>query len=255
MKEITVEPLTLCTTKLTLFFGDFELGSATGFFYRTGGDTYLISNWHVFSGRCPRTGQARMKTGSIPDAFQIRIFNNVTSQIHMIKFPIKAIFQHKRGQEVDIAFVHLQGNLEEYAIHSLPIGGKDDDLLITPAMDVFILGYPLGISKQLTFPIWKRASIASEPHYPIVNESIILVDTATREGMSGSPVVALSFSSGLMADGNVTFGKKYYHRLIGVYSGRYGADDELAAQLGIVWKKELLDEMLSNPAPLSFELR
>lgn len=33
---------------------------------------------------------------------------------------------------------------------------------------------------------------------------------------------------------------------IGVYSGRIGADDEFKAQLGKVWKKRVIDEIINR---------
>jgi hypothetical protein len=32
---------------------------------------------------------------------------------------------------------------------------------------------------------------------------------------------------------------------VGVYSGRVGAEDEFKAQLGVVWKTSVLDEIIS----------
>ena len=57
---------------------------------------------------------------------------------------------------------------------------------------MFVLGYPKGISGGRGFPIWKRASIATEPDIQHDGLPKLLVDTATREGMSGAPVVAIA---------------------------------------------------------------
>ncbi len=65
------------------------------------------------------------------------------------------------------------------------------DLTVRCGDDAFVLGYPHFVDGGASFlPIWKRASIASDPriaqgpgHPPRV-----LVDTATRQGMSGGPV-------------------------------------------------------------------
>jgi hypothetical protein len=65
-----------------------------------------------------------------------------------------------------------------------------DKLSLTPGMDVFVLGYPRGISGGGRFPLWKRGSIASEPDVNIDNLPMMYIDTATREGMSRAPVYA-----------------------------------------------------------------
>ena len=60
--SITALPLAqLCKRK--------AIGSATGFFYKREDRFFLVSNWHVFSGRDPYTGQSLCKkTAAIPDA-------------------------------------------------------------------------------------------------------------------------------------------------------------------------------------------
>jgi hypothetical protein len=97
--------------------------------------------------------------------------------------------------------------------------------------DVYILGYPFGITNSLQTPIWKKGSIASEPNYPYKGLPRLLVDTATRSGMSGSPVIIMRPD---MNDPHYGF--------VGVYSGRIG--QETGAQLGIVWRKEVIEEII-----------
>jgi len=55
--------------------------------------------------------------------------------------------------------------------------------------ELFVLGFPEGISAS-DLPIWKRATIASEPNATVDGLPILLVDTATRRGMSGGPAIA-----------------------------------------------------------------
>jgi hypothetical protein len=60
------------------------------------------------------------------------------------------------------------------------------------AMDVFVLGYPKGIDGGGEFPIWKRGSIATEPGVHRGGPPHILIDTATREGISGARAIAIA---------------------------------------------------------------
>jgi hypothetical protein len=46
-----------------------------------------------------------------------------------------------------------------YSVNDLP----QASMMVAVGMDAFILGYPRGIGAGI-FPIWKRASIASEPN-------------------------------------------------------------------------------------------
>jgi hypothetical protein len=119
----------------------------------------------------------------------------------------------------------------------------DDEIQIEVGMDVAILGYPRGISGGM-FPIWKRGAIASEPYHRIDNLPKFYVDSATREGMSGSPVFACA-SGPIRYEGNpyAWQSQGVVRRFLGVYSGRVG-NDALGAQLGIVWKESVLAEIL-----------
>jgi hypothetical protein len=80
----------------------------------------------------------------------------------------------------------------------------------------------------------------------------LLIDTATRRGMSGSPVVARRSGiihprgENLGATGispNTIIGQA--DTFLGVYSGRLG-NDEMGIQVGIVWKASVIEEIISG---------
>ncbi|MCJ2044237.1 serine protease [Methylobacterium sp. J-078] len=116
---------------------------------------------------------------------------------------------------------------------------------------VFVVGYPVGISFSNVFPIWKGATIASEPLVStnlsgyITNE-VFLVDGLTRSGMSGAPVIRLLdpdeplFTEG----GGTVLGKNRDPLLLGVYAGREGVTtNEADLALGRVWKVGAIEEL------------
>jgi hypothetical protein len=113
--------------------------------------------------------------------------------------------------------------------------------------DCYIVGYPRGLRGDNRYPIWKRASIASEPSNTYQGKLAFLVDTATREGMSGSPVIARKLrdinQASLESSSNLE--EHFDDYLIGVYSGREGAD-ELGVQLGIVWHSEAVEILIAK---------
>jgi len=98
-------------------------------------------------------------------------------------------------------------------------------------------------------PIWKRGSVASEPDYDWRNMPAFLIDTATRDGMSGSPVVA-RHSGILLTGANDGMGPDSLigtmTKFTGIYSGRIG-EDEMGVQLGLVWKPIVLDDEARTP--------
>jgi hypothetical protein len=65
--------------------------------------------------------------------------------------------------------------------------------------------------------------------------------------MSGAPVVRQVFGPAPLADGSIKVDRIRSLELLGVYSGRLSEDDNVAS-IGIVWRKQLVDEMLANPA-------
>jgi hypothetical protein len=273
-------------SKLDLFFHDVPLGYGTGFLYRFGETLGLVSNWHVFSGSNPLTRKRVDTRGYYPNRveFHINLFNREegTVVVRGEDLPLVADgqslwWQHEdyggAGSErriVDIGVLPLNSLLPDFAgiqesIISLPAQvlvalAKDGRGLYAEegyarvAAEVFILGYPQGLTKQGVLPVWKRGSIASEPLFNALdNDPVILVDAVTRGGMSGAPT--LYFGDEITNDRGVVHATYTGHEkrsdqpwLIGVYSGREGVTpDEVALALGRVWRKPLLDEIFAHP--------
>jgi len=111
--------------------------------------------------------------------------------------------------------------------------------------DVFILGYPFGIAPG-GFPIWKRGSIASEPQLLDAHAPYILVDSAGRPGMSGSPVLRRTWGVAQMENGGVQMGPAMTTRFVGIYSGRLQPADPVDAQLGMIWPAQLVPEIITG---------
>jgi hypothetical protein len=117
--------------------------------------------------------------------------------------------------------------------------------LIQIGMDVFILGYPFG-AKPPGFPVWKRGSIASEPDLARPNTDYLLVDTASRPGMSGAPVIRRSWRNHLVEGDAMSMDSRPATKFIGVYSGRLHINDSDDAQIGMVWHPSFIDEIIAG---------
>jgi hypothetical protein len=146
-------------------------------------------------------------------------------------------------ETVDVAALPLTppDNADMYAINHM----SSQQLQIAVGMDVFVLGYPFGVGPG-GFPVWKRGSIAAEPQVLDPNRPCLLIDTASREGMSGSPVIRRSWVSHMLEDGNITVGAATATRLVGVYSGRLATTDPLDAQLGLCWPANFVGEIVAG---------
>jgi hypothetical protein len=161
------------------------------------------------------------------------------------------------GQNVDIAALPISLYHRGKARDIYEPGAHDDDFWVDLGDDLFLPGFPLGIAAAGAFPIWKRASLATSPEF---GESMtFLVDTASREGMSGSPFFALSNWKHYRLDRATNkmsvVDRPLSWRLLGVYSGRLDPGDGLGAQLGIVWRDFLLKEVLNGGTRATVDIR
>ena len=243
-----------------------ELSVATGFFYEHRGRSFLITNYHVVSGRHPETGAVLDSSGLCPDSIVLGVATDSGkheqsgAQLLQWKWRTLSLFTQdepakpiwtvhpEHGSRFDAVAIPLSG-LEDTCI--TPANGDKldlDKIRIYPSMEAFVLGYPRGMSGGGHFPIWKRATIATEPDFDLDGLPRFYIDTATREGMSGSPVYAQEVGywlpEGETDQGKASIGKG--RRFVGVYSGRLGADDEFKAQLGIVWKESALISLIES---------
>ncbi|MNF04741.1 hypothetical protein D3C80_2043280 [compost metagenome] len=72
------------------------------------------------------------------------------------------------------------------------------------------------------------------------------IDSASRSGMSGSPVIYIERRPIALLNTDYQVESRNRTKIVGIYSGRIGAQDELLAQLGIVWKFKVVDEIVNN---------
>jgi Trypsin-like peptidase domain len=233
-----------------MFFNDTRLSIGTAFIWVADGSHLLITNWHNLSGRDPNTGKHLSRTAAEPNIIRVwfnqkdRLGNKIAKPVPIRgKNGLPLWWVHpQHGNKVDVVAlpIAIQADVDSYPINAMP----NDNLLLAIGMDVFILGYPFGIGPG-GFPIWKRGSIASEPGLVANDQLQIFVDTASRPGMSGSPVIRRSWNTHQMEDGSVNMGIGTATRFLGVYSGRLGTEDPLDAQLGLTWPATFVTEIVS----------
>lgn len=250
----TIDDYSFAPLHLEACYGDHTIGTATGFVYEIDDSLYLITNWHVASGRNSFTEQPMNKHSAVPNALRATFFVDGKSRewrAHDIPLVDQCgnplWYQHPdHGQLVDVAVLPFTcpPGLKVHPINKLP---TTSDMVVETGQDVFILGYPLDIRAGGVWPVWKRASIASEPDIDLDSLPQLLVDTATYPGMSGSPVIAkeVYHYRGLDGDLHIDNNAGTYYTLVGVYSGRrFGQHGELS-QLAVVWKARVIEEIIA----------
>ncbi|MBM7328718.1 trypsin-like peptidase domain-containing protein [Agrobacterium sp. S2] len=262
-----------CSTLIELFAETRDgepthIGVGTGFFYRIGKVVFLVTNWHVVTGRHPeKPGELLPGYPISPTHIQLHIPDD-TNRNHFRPGELIPLYDEGRPiwletpakNDVDIVLLPLRfpdtaitPAVQDFA----PYAGR----ILVPGVDVTIIGFPFGRNKTNPFPIWKKAMIASEPAYTIDGKAYTYLDTPGRPGMSGSPVYALSngfeataeekdaLSSAGSPLERIDILSKIGDRFnkpvpvlefVGVYSGSYGDQSLDRLNLGRFWPAGLL---------------
>jgi trypsin-like peptidase len=260
MATIIPDPLSLTTHHLHLCFKqtDAVISSGTGFLYESEGAHYMVTNWHNVTGRNPLTGACLSETLAVPDVISTMFrLKDRPGYGRREEIPLylddqmraPAWYEHpSHGSAVDVVVIPLpKAVTDAYQLFPLNAIPFDTQFKEVVADEAFVVGYPFSETTYLQLPIWKRASIASEPDVDLDQLPKLFIDTATRPGLSGSPVimrrVGIHGMKGDKPTGSEMIGQ--IQSFLGIYSGRVGAD-ELKAQLGIVWKARVLSEIINS---------
>lgn len=242
---------------------DVTMSTGTGFIYEFDSKYYLITNGHNVTRVNPETNESIVNTAAFPAKICTKVKIKQGDDIYLYEELIDIDlyedqeFKHprwyihpKHGYKVDVVAIlidEIKNVNESFKLFPINKIKFDSEYWTKVADDVFILGYPFDICDDLELPIWKRGAISSEPLIDMSGLPKILVDTATRPGMSGSPVVLIRRGFHSLNEGEHLRREDKIgtiRNFVGVYSGRIGAREELLAQLGIVWKSEVIEEIL-----------
>lgn len=254
-------PINEYTTKpiyIKAYFDQIELGTATGFQIYCG-KKYLVTNWHVVSGKNFITKECLNNYGSIPNKIVVKYKRYVNSdEFEWTEKTInlydglgnKLWYEHPiYGSDVDVVLISLEegSNCINYKEHFNM--DTSYDLYVTES--VFILGFPLGYmvkSKDEPHAVWTSGIVASDPilNLNINNKEVpaFLIDSKTRQGQSGSPVIYYN-QDGIdrhYKGSRLTMWGSPFMKEVGIYSGRIHKDSDL----GYVWKWTVIKEIVNS---------
>lgn len=246
-KTIGIDPLSAVPVSLQITIGPLPF-TGSGFILVHKSVNYLITNWHMVTGRHPDTNQPISNTGAAdPSALGIWLHassglgNWVLKTEYLIDPSTgnRRWIEHPNGRQVDVVALPLS-SYPDITMYPLDQNLANTDLIISPSEPVSIIGFPLGLVSVGKFPIWKTGHIASDIDLDYGGRQVFLIDATTKSGMSGSPVIArrtgyihTSTSSSVQLGGSVT-------RFLGIYSGRIHDQSDV----GMVWKPGVLNELL-----------
>lgn len=238
---------------LIIYFDEMELARATGFFVRKGDDFYLITNRHVVTGRNNETGECLDAYAAVPN--KLRIYFPYYKNEGYSWGELDKNLYDDNDNSLWIEHPIYEGKVDVVALYL----GKHDQFEFCYDMEtqhrpivsdnVFILGFPFGFNvrpKNGKFAIWSTGTIASDPDLDInINGEQLpafLVDSRTRPGQSGSPVIYYNSNGMDRYDGGIAMYAEPVMHEIGIYSGRINKDSDL----GYVWKWSLIKDIIDK---------
>lgn len=260
---------------------------ASAFFIEYKNELFLVTNWHVVTGIDPEKPQYNDVNNPSPHYIKIVVINKksivVEITLPLYDADMNPLWEeHLKGSNVDIIAYPLPNEYKDL-FFCININNAANNLNIREeiAKNTFIIGYPfskkdlhdLGSSDSAYFlPIWKGGTIATEPKN-LLGNGVILIDTLSRPGMSGSPVVIAQdekrINLGTIKNSNlykewkegIISSEEYSKNLdksstyeenvkeflfLGIYSGVIGNTRLNQVALGKCWHKNLLIEIINN---------
>lgn len=256
---LVIDPCSCAVARLEMLYGDMVAAVGTGFLWDKGDQSLLFTAWHNLTGTNPMTGQPISKgTGMRPNRLAAYFMSSVVTQMIRVSVGLYTaqgaaqwLVHPEYGRNVDIAALPLAKGLLKNA-YTRPINEiANTPIQMMVGSSATIVGFPRGLDAGGT-PIWKNGSIATEPDLAF-GRNHFLIDAATREGLSGAPVILRREGGYSTVDGYIASPGVFY-RLVGLYSGRTASVDQLEAQLGIVWPAHLIHDIVALGVGDSFEL-
>lgn len=259
--EETKGPLVSIPTMKSLFiemyFGETLLSSGTAFLAANDQQSHcaLITNRHNVTGRRQDNNLCLSKTAAIPDNIVIYFHKNGcrTDEWIPVKLPLYRPdgspfwIEHPRlGAKADVVALNLSWGSDVWKMpYYMKTKHDRSNIVVGPAEPVSVIGFPFGLSSFGKFPIWATGFLAQDLDLISPDNPVFLIDCRSRQGQSGSPVIAHRPSGARRKEGNsiiATLNHENVWEFLGIYSGRVNAESDL----GIVWHVSMVEELLEE---------
>lgn len=223
----------------------------------------IITNRHNVTGRHQETGECLSKTLGTPDNIIIYFHRSkphigewLTLRLPLYRDSGEPFWiEHQiLGAKADLVALNVKWGDD---VLCLPYYiEKDVDrvgMLVSPAEPVSVIGFPFGISTSGKLPVWATGFLAQELSLVTEENPVFLIDCRSRQGQSGSPVIAFRTSGyRSIKDGKISssVSAKEAWEFLGIYSGRINPESDL----GRVWHADSLATLL-DAAENDYETR
>lgn len=234
--------------RIELAFEAQTLGIGTGFIAESALGPVLLTNRHNVTGKNQDSDKPISKTGGIPD--RVRILHNRQSKLGQWVIREETLLADGKprwiehpalGPKVDFVALPLQ-QITDVALYPYDLLDTGPAVRCGPADAVSVVGFPFGLQGGGSLAIWATGFVASEPEIDLWNLPIFLIDCRTRQGQSGSAVIAYRSGGAIAMENGSTRISGEAIRFLGIYSGRINEESDL----GIVWKAKALHDLVAS---------
>ncbi len=247
-----VSPLSLLSVFIELYADANLVASGTAFLAKTATQHYLMTSRHLFADAPSINGEPphpMHKPNFVVVWYKKRgeVLDWVPKREQLYRDGGPAWKDHPTlGARANFAALRVTP-ADDTELLAYDLFANDDLFDVGLTDPVSVIGFPFGITAHGKIAAWATGTIASDPGVDFHNLPVQLIDCRTRPFQTGAPVLAyraptvpIEKNGGLLVRTGPT------HRFIGMYGGRLYADSDL----GIVWKKSALsDLLLSLDAP------
>lgn len=213
----------------------------------------VITNRHNLTGRHQETNKCLSKTLGTPDNIVI-YFHRSESNIGewlTVKLPLyrddgtPSWIEHPTlGASADVVALNVKWGSDVLCLpYYIDLDTDRIGMIVNPAEPVSVIGFPFGLSTVGKLPIWSTGFLAQELNLVTEEKPEFLIDCRSRQGQSGSPVIAYRISNYRVIDGDKITTRVSTHiawEFLGIYSGRINSESDL----GRVWHVSILKELL-----------
>jgi hypothetical protein len=239
-----INPLSTTSLSLKILHDDTALGTATGFVLEKNNKRYLVTNRHVVLA-CGQDPSPENVGGWICANRLAILHYQIVSQ-GMSWFWVTEDLLGALGKPRWLEHPTLHGNADLIALplahtenvqfYPLNLELRKSDIVVSPGDPVSIVGFPFGMAQDAGLPIWKTGTVASDPDVNFSGRPMFIVDTTSRQGMSGSPVYAVRTGAYRSTTAQLQMAiNGVATKFLGVYS-----DQNMNVELGAVWKADVV---------------
>lgn len=213
----------------------------------------LVTNRHNVTGRNQETGECLSKTLGVPDNIMIHFHRprELVGSWKTVELPLYRddgspywIEHPTLGEQADIVALNLNWGDDVLKLPFYLQGELDRvGMVVSPGEPLSVLGYPFGLTTVGKLPVWSTGFLAQELSLINKDSPTFLIDCRTRQGQSGSPVIAFRPQGFRKIEGgkiHATLSVEAKWEFLGIYSGRVNKESDL----GRVWHVSALHALL-----------